>query len=135
MTRVIGVPKEIKDLEGRVSMQPDGIGEVVHNGHEVVVETQAGTGAGFSDEEYEQAGARILDSADEVFDEADLIVKVKEPVPEEYRPLQRGPGALYLPAPRSRQRPHRVPDGAQDQLHRLRDSRVRRRAPCRSSNP
>ena len=90
MTRVIGVPKEIKDQEGRVSMQPDGISELVHHGHEVVVETQAGTGAGFSDEEYKAAGARILDGPDEVFDEADLIVKVKEPVPEEYDRYKEG---------------------------------------------
>ena len=77
-------------MEGRVSMQPDGISELVHHGHEVVVETQAGTGAGFSDKEYEQAGARILDGPDEVFEEADLIVKVKEPVPEEYDRYKEG---------------------------------------------
>ncbi|CAN5755983.1 hypothetical protein BH23ACT11_BH23ACT11_28610 [soil metagenome] len=68
MSRVIGVPEEIKGQEGRVSMQPDGINELVHHGHEVVVETQAGAGAGFSDEEYEHAGARILDGPDEVFE-------------------------------------------------------------------
>ena len=90
MTRVIGVPKEIKDQEGRVSMQPDGIAELAHHGHEVVVEKGAGAGAGFSDEEYEQSGARILDSPDEVFEEADLIVKVKEPVPEEYNRYKEG---------------------------------------------
>ncbi|MGB3633666.1 MAG: alanine dehydrogenase [Rubrobacteraceae bacterium] len=90
MPRVIGVPKEIKDQEGRVSMQPDGINELIHHGNEVVVETQAGAGAGFSDEEYEQSGARILDSADEVFEAADLIVKVKEPVPEEYDRYKEG---------------------------------------------
>lgn len=90
MARVIGVPKEIKDQEGRVSMQPDGINELIHHGHEVVVEKGAGAGAGFSDEEYEHSGARILDSADEVFDSADLIVKVKEPVPEEYDRYKEG---------------------------------------------
>jgi alanine dehydrogenase len=87
MTRVIGVPKEIKDQEGRVSMQPDGVAELVHHGHDAVVEKGAGAGAGFSNEEYKQAGARILDSADEVFDEADLIVKVKEPRSRGVRPL------------------------------------------------
>jgi alanine dehydrogenase len=87
---VIGVPKEIKDQESRVSMQPDGVAELVHHGHEAVVEKGAGAGAGFSDEEYEQAGARILDGPDEVFDEADLIVKVKEPVPEEYDRYKEG---------------------------------------------
>ncbi len=90
MSRVIGVPKEIKDQEGRVSLQPDGVAELAHHGHEVVVESGAGTGAGFSDESYEQAGARLASSADEVFDEAGLIVKVKEPVPEEYDRYKEG---------------------------------------------
>ena len=90
MTRVIGVPKETKDQESRVSLQPDGVAELIHHGHEVVVEREAGAGAGFSNEEYEQAGARILDSPDEIFGEADLIVKVKEPVPEEYDRYKEG---------------------------------------------
>ena len=60
MARVVGVPKEIKDQEGRVSMQPDGVAELVHHGHEVVVEAGAGRGAGFTDEEYEEAGARLV---------------------------------------------------------------------------
>src|SRR3712207_5123468 len=84
MATVVGVPKEIKDLEGRVSMQPDGVAELVHHGHEVLVQSGAGRGAGFADEEYEAAGARLVDGPDEVFEAADLIVKVKEPVPEEY---------------------------------------------------
>jgi alanine dehydrogenase len=90
MSRVVGVPKEIKDMEGRVSMQPDGIEELVHHGHEVVVESGAGAGAGFTDEEYEKAGARVADGPDEVFEAADLIVKVKEPVPEEYDRYREG---------------------------------------------
>ncbi len=81
---VVGVPKEIKDQEGRVSMQPDGVSELVHHGHEVVVQRGAGAVSGFSDEEYEEAGARLTEDAGEVFEAADLIVKVKEPVPEEY---------------------------------------------------
>ncbi len=90
MARVVGIPREIKDQEGRVSMQPDGVGELVHHGHEVVVETQAGAGAGFSNEEYEKAGGRIADGPDEVFESADLIVKVKEPIPEEYDRYREG---------------------------------------------
>lgn len=90
MARVIGVPKEIKDLEGRVSMQPDGVGELVHHGHEVVVQSEAGAGAGFTDAEYEEAGGRVAGDADEVFEAADLIVKVKEPVPEEYDHYREG---------------------------------------------
>ncbi len=90
MATVVGVPREIKDLEGRVSMQPDGVMELVHHGHEVLVQSGAGGGAGFTDEEYEAAGARLVDGPDEVFSSADLIVKVKEPVPEEYDRFREG---------------------------------------------
>src|SRR5215210_2678867 len=84
MAAVVGVPKEVKDNEQRVSMQPDGVAELIHHGHEVVVEAGAGVGAGFEDEEYESCGARVVDTPDEVFEAAGLIVKVKEPAPEEY---------------------------------------------------
>jgi alanine dehydrogenase len=90
MAAVVGVPKEIKDMEGRVSMQPDGVAELVHNGHEVLVQAGAGKGAGFSDEEYEEAGGRVVEEPDEVFESSDLIVKVKEPVPEEYDRFREG---------------------------------------------
>src|SRR5215212_6929478 len=90
MATVVGVPKEIKDMEGRVSMQPDGVAELVHNGHEVLVQAGAGKGAGFSDEEYVEAGGRVVDGPDEVFASSDLIVKVKEPVPEEYDRFREG---------------------------------------------
>ena len=71
-------------------MQPDGVAELVHHGHEVVVQAGAGEGAGFSDEEYAEAGGRIVHGPDEVFSAADLIVKVKEPVPEEYDRFREG---------------------------------------------
>ena len=90
MATVIGVPKEIKDMEGRVSMQPDGVAELVHHGHEVYVQAGAGEGSGFTDEEYDEAGARVVDGPDEVFESSDLIVKVKEPVPEEYDRFREG---------------------------------------------
>src|SRR3712207_3999239 len=90
MARVVGVPREIKDLEGRVSMQPDGVVELVHHGHEVVVEAGAGFGSGFTGEGYEKAGGRGGGSADEVFAASDLIVKVKEPIPEEYDHFREG---------------------------------------------
>jgi alanine dehydrogenase len=90
MATVVGVPKEIKDMEGRVSMQPDGVAELVHHGHEVFVQAGAGEGAGFSDEEYDEAGARLVDGPNEVFESSDLIVKVKEPVPEEYDRFREG---------------------------------------------
>ncbi len=90
MASVVGVPKEIKDREGRVSMQPDGVSELTHHDHEVVLQTGAGAGAGFTDGEYVDAGARMVESADEVFEAADLIVKVKEPIPEEYDRFKEG---------------------------------------------
>src|SRR5215210_3895586 len=92
MATVVGVPKEIKDMEGRVSMQPDGVAELVHVGNEVFVQAGAGEGAGFSDEEYDEAGARLVDGPDEVFEAADLIVKVRAH-PRGVRPLQGGSAA------------------------------------------
>jgi alanine dehydrogenase len=86
----VGVPKEIKTLEFRVGLVPGSVRELVHQGHEVVVEHDAGAGCGFSDRDYEAAGARIAAEAAEVFDSADLIVKVKEPQPEEIARLRDG---------------------------------------------
>ncbi|MDC9719833.1 MAG: alanine dehydrogenase [Gammaproteobacteria bacterium] len=76
---LIGVPKEIKNHEYRVGMTPASVREVIHNGHEVVVETMAGSGIGSADEDYVAAGAEIVSSAAEVFERAQMIVKVKEP--------------------------------------------------------
>jgi alanine dehydrogenase len=87
---VVGVPKEIKDNENRVSVVPDGVAELVHHGHRVLVESGAGAGSRFSDAEYVAAGATLLPSADEVFAGADLIVKVKEPIPAEYHRFRDG---------------------------------------------
>ena len=84
----IGVPKEIKTLEFRVGMTPAGVRELVHDGHDVVVETNAGLGIGMFDEDYENAGATILDSAEEVFAAANMIVKVKEPQQVECKMLR-----------------------------------------------
>jgi len=75
----VGVPKEIKTLEFRVGMTPAGVRELVHDGHEVVVETNAGLGIGMTDADYEKAGATVLGTAEEVFAAAELIIKVKEP--------------------------------------------------------
>ena len=100
---VVGVPKEIKEKEGRVSVQPDGVAELVYEGREVVVQAGAGSGCGFPDDEYVAAGARVVGTADEVFAAADLIVKVKEPIPEEYdrfRPGQQLFTYLHLAADR-----------------------------------
>ena len=75
----VGVPKEIKTLEYRVGMVPAGVRELVHDGHEVFVETNAGVGIGMTNADYVAAGAKVLSTAKAVFDQADLIVKVKEP--------------------------------------------------------
>jgi len=87
---VIGVRKEIKDKESRVSVQPDVVAELTYHGHDVVVQASAGSGCGFPDGEYVAAGARVAGTAAEVFAAADLIVKVKEPVPEEYDRFRSG---------------------------------------------
>jgi alanine dehydrogenase len=79
----IGVPKEIKVQEFRVGMVPGSVRELVARGHEVLVQKDAGIGIGFTDDHYRQAGARILSEPSRVFDEAELIVKVKEPQPHE----------------------------------------------------
>ena len=100
---IIGVPKEIKDNENRVAVQPDGVAELDYHGHQVLVETNAGTGSRFTDEEYADAGAVVAGTADEVFAGADLIVKVKEPIPAEYhrfRPGQQLFTYLHLAADR-----------------------------------
>jgi alanine dehydrogenase len=87
---IVGVPKEIKDNENRVSTTPAGVVEYVNRGHEVIVERSAGAGSGFSDAEYEAAGARMVDTHAGVFAEADMIVKVKEPIASEYDLLREG---------------------------------------------
>jgi alanine dehydrogenase len=86
----VGVPKEIKTLEFRVGLVPAAVRELAYLGHQVFVETGAGAGIGYGDEAYRAAGANVCGSAKEVFERAELIVKVKEPQPEECRML--GPG-------------------------------------------
>jgi alanine dehydrogenase len=80
----IGLPKEIKDNEYRVGLTPAGVNALVNSGHEVFVQKSAGDGSGFSDEQYTNAGGKMLDTADEVWATGDMIVKVKEPVAPEY---------------------------------------------------
>ena len=80
---LIGVPREIKTHEYRVGLTTASVSELAHNGHRVIVETQAGAGIGLGDEAYRRAGAEIVADAAEVFARADLVVKVKEPQPQE----------------------------------------------------
>jgi alanine dehydrogenase len=87
---IVGIPKEIKDNENRVSTTPSGVSEYVARGHQVLVERSAGTGSGFADSEYEAAGATLVDSHAEVFARADMIVKVKEPIAPEYELMRPG---------------------------------------------
>jgi len=91
---LIGVPKEIKVHEYRVGMTPASVHELVAHGHQVVVQTGAGLGIGMQDEHYAQAGAQIAKSAQEVFAQAEMIVKVKEPQPNECKMLR--PGQLLF---------------------------------------
>ena len=85
---IIGVPKEIKEQEYRVALLPSGVYQLIKRGHEVLVERGAGVGAGYPDAEYEQAGAKLLSSHKEIFERAALIVKVKEPLAEEFSLLR-----------------------------------------------
>ena len=102
---LVAVPKEIKNHEYRVGLTPDSVREFVAHNHEVIVETGAGAGIGCSDDDYAASGARIAASAEELFHAADLIIKVKEPQPEERRRLREGQILFaYL---------HLAPDAAQ----------------------
>jgi alanine dehydrogenase len=86
----VGVPREVKNHEYRVAITPSGVHEFVRHGHAVLIESGAGLGSSISDEEFAAAGARILPLADDVWSAADLVLKVKEPVPDEYYRLQAG---------------------------------------------
>ena len=86
----IGCPKEIKPQEFRVGMTPDAAREAIAHGHEVMIETKAGLGAGFSDSDYQAAGAKIVGTAEEVFAASEMVVKVKEPQPVERARLRAG---------------------------------------------
>jgi alanine dehydrogenase len=87
---LVGVPKEIKDSEYRVGLVPSTAGELIANGHRVIVERGAGIGAGLGDADYEAVGAEIVPSADEIYARAELVVKVKEPLAEERKKLRPG---------------------------------------------
>lgn len=86
----IGVPKEIKDNENRIALTPAGVAELFHHGHYLLVEEGAGIGSGFADAEFQAAGAEIVDTHEEVFARAEMIIKVKEPVAAEYPLLREG---------------------------------------------
>ena len=87
---IVGVPKEIKKQENRVGLVPASVKEYVKNGHEVLVQSGAGAGIGAGDDVYKNAGATLIDSAEDVFNRADMIVKVKEPQALEWKQLREG---------------------------------------------
>src|SRR5437763_2095654 len=87
---IIGAPKEIKEQEQRVALLPAAAEQLKRRGHSVVVQKNAGVGAGYPDQDYVKAGAEIVDSAEEVFKRADMIVKVKEPLSAEFPLLRKG---------------------------------------------
>ncbi|WP_183092981.1 alanine dehydrogenase [Nocardioides stalactiti] len=90
----VGIPKEVKNHEYRVAITPIGVNELVAHGHEVVIETGAGAGSGITDDQYVAAGATILPTADDTWGTAEMVLKVKEPVAEEYHRLR--PGLLLF---------------------------------------
>jgi alanine dehydrogenase len=105
---IIGVPKEIKSQEYRVGMIPASVRELTTMGHQILVERNAGMGIGITDEDYQSVGAEIIDTPDEIFARADMIVKVKEPQPQECKMLREGQVLFtYL---------HLAPDPIQTQL-------------------
>ena len=120
----VGIPREVKNHEYRVAITPAGVHELVRHGHEVYVEKDAGVGSSITDDDYVAAGATILGTADDVWATADLILKVKEPVAEEYQRMREGQTLftyLHLAADRPL---HRGAGQAQGDRHRLRDRRA-----------
>ena len=87
---IIGVPKEIKEQEHRVGLIPSTAITLTRRGHTVLVQKSAGVGSGYPDEDYVEAGAKMIDTAEEVFAQAEMIVKVKEPLKAEYGLLRKG---------------------------------------------
>ena len=85
----IGIPKEIKNNENRVGMTPAGVAELIRHGHTVVVQHTAGENSGFSDEQYTKVGAQILPDIESVYSEAEMIIKVKEPIKQEYKLIKK----------------------------------------------
>ena len=86
---IIGVPKEIKNNENRVALTPAGAVEFKKHGHEVYVQSTAGLGSGFLDEQYEEAGAKILPTIEDTYEKAEMIIKVKEPIEPEYKLIKK----------------------------------------------
>ncbi len=115
----VGVPKEVKDSEYRVGLVPSTVRELTASGHEVIVERNAGLGAGVTDADYQAVGREIVPDADQVYSGAELVVKVKEPLAGERKKLRPRPDSLHLSASGGRSRADRRPDGRRRDRHRL----------------
>ncbi|WP_085993229.1 alanine dehydrogenase [Oceanobacillus senegalensis] len=87
---IIGVPKEIKNNENRVAMTPAGVVNLINAGQKVIIEKDAGLGSSFTNQEYKDAGAEVIENASSVWEQADMIMKVKEPLPSEYKYFRKG---------------------------------------------
>jgi alanine dehydrogenase len=85
---IVGVPKEIKPKENRVALTPAGAMELIHNGHRVYIQKNAGLGSGYTDETYQTVGAEVLPTIENVYEQSEMIIKVKEPISEEYNLIQ-----------------------------------------------
>ena len=81
---IIGVPSEVKNNESRVGLTPQSVKKIVNSGHDVLIQKNAGANIGFFDDQYLAAGAKLKDTAEEVYKSSEMIVKVKEPIPDEY---------------------------------------------------
>src|SRR6056297_2819258 len=86
---IIGVPTEIKNNENRIALTPAGASELVKRGHEVYIQSNGGIGSGFMDEDYTEAGAKILPTIEDIYDIAEMIMKVKEPIEPEYKLIKK----------------------------------------------
>ena len=102
----VGVPTEVKNHEYRVAITPAGVHELTRHGHDVLVQAGAGTGSSITDDEFTAAGAKIASSHEDVWQDSELILKVKEPIAIEYDSHAAGPGAVHL-----------SPSGGQSGLH------------------
>ena len=127
----VGIPREVKNHEYRVAITPAGVHELSRNGHEVFIETDAGVGSSITNDEFVAAGAQILPTADDVWETGDLILKVKEPIAEEYHRMRKEQVLFtYLHLAASRECTDALLS-VWHHRHRLRDCRASRPLACR----
>ena len=119
---IIGVPREIKESEYRVGLVPSGAHQLIDDDHQVVIESGAGAGSGFEDDEYEKAGATVVPNAGEVYSLSDMVVKVKEPIEPEYELLRDGQILFLLSASGATAAADRGAPAAKGHGNRLRDA-------------